>query len=235
MNLNGGFPILYADPPWEYDNPQDHDPARGGTPYPQLSIRDICSLRPLIDKVVAKDCSLLLWATCPKLPEAMQVMAAWGFKFTTVPIVWVKLNPKGELIIPEKSVVLPTGLSDDGVLAMYKALSSLRLTPKDMLLKTGIKSGQGYWANGNVEMVLMGKRGRPKRYAKDVKQPIFSPVTEHSAKPEEARRRINRIYGDIPGLELFARPPKIKGWLKLGDEIDGLDIREALKNLGKGD
>jgi hypothetical protein len=43
------------------------------------------------------------------------------------------------------------------------------------------------------------------------------------------------VFGNVPGLELFARPPKIKGWLKLGIEMDGLDIREALMNLGKGD
>jgi len=226
MRLNGGFPILYADPPWEYDNPQNFDSARGGTPYPQLSVRDLCSLRPQLDRVIAKDCSLLLWATLPKLPEAMQVMAAWGFKFTCVPFVWVKLNPTGELWKPD------TKMNVSRAVAVPVESFAGTLGIKDIILKGGVRSGQGYWTNGNVELVLLGKRGRPKRYAKDVKQVVFAPVTEHSAKPEEVRTRINQAFGDIPGLELFARPPKVRGWLKLGFEMDGLDIREALKNLG---
>ena len=36
--------------------------------------------------------------------------------------------------------------------------------------------------------------------------------------------------GDVPRVELFAREP-YDGWVCLGDEIDGLDIREAIQNL----
>ena len=67
--------------------------------------------------------------------------------------------------------------------------------------------------------------GRPKRAARDVKQVILSHVERHSQKPEEARRRIEALMGDVPRIELFARasPP---GWDVWGNEVAS-DIRLA--------
>jgi len=208
VKLNNGFPILYVDVPMVYDNSQGHDPARGGTPYDTMSVRDLCSLRPLIDKVVVKDSVMLLWAQMPKIPEALQIMAAWGYKYTCCPFVWLKLQPTG----------------------------SMELQGKDVTLKKGIYSGLGSYSAGNIEVVLMGKRGRGcPRQCKNVKQVVIAPRGAHSAKPDEVRERIQRVWGSVPGLELFARPPiRQKNWLKLGLEIDGLDIREALQQLAAG-
>lgn len=52
----------------------------------------------------------------------------------------------------------------------------------------------------------------------------------HSKKPDEVRRRIKQLMGDVPRAELFARQ-QYDGWVCLGDEIDGLDIREAIKQV----
>lgn len=212
MNLNGGFPVILADPPWPYSNAQNNDASRGGTPYKQMGMERLCNMAPLIDKVAHKDCLLFLWATMPKLPEALQLMEAWKFKFVSVPFVWLKLNPTGEVVTYEN---------------------------KDVLLKGGIYSGMGYWTNTNVEVVLLGKRGKPKRDARNVKQVVFAPDAEvivaprgqHSAKPEEVRKRIEALTGNVPGLELFARGGKVKGWLKLGYEISGRDIYEDLGDI----
>ena len=38
------------------------------------------------------------------------------------------------------------------------------------------------------------------------------------------------MCGELPRIELFARD-KVKGWDSLGDEIDGKDIREALREV----
>ena len=53
---------------------------------------------------------------------------------------------------------------------------------------------------------------------------------EHSKKPAEIRERIVELCGELPRIELFARD-KVKGWDSLGDEIDGKDIREALREV----
>lgn len=226
MRLNGGFPKLLVDPPWQYDNDQDHDPARGGTPYKQMSIQDLCAMRPLIDKVVGKDCTMLLWGTRPKQEQAFQLLDAWGFPFVTQVFTWVKLNKNGELLQPDSRWNVGRDAAPPGE-GFVGSLNS-----KDVVIKGGVRSGQGYWTNGQTEFVLMGKRGHPKRYAKDVKEVIFAPIGDiHSSKPEEVRERIDRVWGPIPGLELFARPPKVKGWLKLGYEVDGMDIRDSLAKL----
>ncbi len=53
--------------------------------------------------------------------------------------------------------------------------------------------------------------------AKDAHQIIIAPVGEHSAKPEEARHRIERLFPG-PYLELYGRKP-VPGWTVWGNEI----------------
>ena len=55
------------------------------------------------------------------------------------------------------------------------------------------------------------------RLAADVHQMVFAPVGEHSAKPEEVRRRIDRLFAG-PYLELYGRNP-VPGWTVWGNEI----------------
>jgi N6-adenosine-specific RNA methylase IME4 len=62
------YKIIYADPPWEYNDPKGNDPAMGGITYPTMSNGDICSL-PVKD-IADNDCGLFMWATVPKLKEA---------------------------------------------------------------------------------------------------------------------------------------------------------------------
>lgn len=96
------YQIIYADPPWRFKNWSANELAirgekwarrHGRSPYPVMDLADICAL-PVAD-LTAKDCILFLWATYPKLPEALQVMAAWGFTYKTVAFTWVKNNPSG--------------------------------------------------------------------------------------------------------------------------------------------
>lgn len=43
-----------------------------------------------ISGLADKDCVLFMWATSPLLPEALEVMKAWGFKYKTVAFCWNK-------------------------------------------------------------------------------------------------------------------------------------------------
>lgn len=47
----------------------------------------------------------------------------------------------------------------------------------------------------------------------------FSPVEEHSKKPDITREKIIELAGDLPRAELFARQ-KIPGWDAWGNEVD---------------
>ena len=72
-----------------------------------------------------------------------------------------------------------------------------------------IFTGMGYWTRANAEICLLATRGHPKRAARDVKQVILSHVEEHSKKPDEARRRIEALMGDVPRMSCSPgrRPP----------------------------
>ena len=46
--------------------------------------------------VTDKDCVLFMWAVSPLLPEAFEVIKAWGFKYKTIAFVWSKKHKSGE-------------------------------------------------------------------------------------------------------------------------------------------
>lgn len=77
--------------------------------------------------------------------------------------------------------------------------------------------GNGYWTRANPEQCLLATRGSPKRLSKSVRRLIMAPVGLHSAKPQEAYGRIERLVAG-PYLEMFARYAQ-PGWAQWGDEI----------------
>ncbi len=83
---------------------------------------------------------------------------------------------------------------------------------------SGIFWGMGYWTRANAEICLLATKGNPKRRARNIHQVIISRVEEHSKKPDEARRRIEALLGDVPRIELFARRPA-SGWDVWGNEV----------------
>lgn len=90
--------------------------------------------------------------------------------------------------------------------------------------------GLGFWTRANPEICLTATKGNPKRVSKAVHSVIEAPVERHSKKPDIVRDKIVELMGDLPRTELFARQ-KYDGWVCLGNEIDGLDIREAIKQV----
>lgn len=78
--------------------------------------------------------------------------------------------------------------------------------------------GMGRWTRANAEVCLLATKGNPKRMSAAVHSVIDSRIQQHSQKPDEVRKRIVALMGDIPRIELFARQ-KIKGWDSWGNEI----------------
>jgi len=186
------YNIIYADPPWKYDNERDNNPAQGGMTYNTMHVEDIMKLP--VQQLADKNCALFMWATMPKLIEAFRVIDAWGFRYTTCAFTWVKLNKNAHM------------LQD-------------RINETDSItIRGGFYSGLGHWTNGNAELCLFAKKGSPKRNKKNVKQLVFSPLGRHSAKPPEVRDRIIQLMGDVPRIELFARNV-VEGWDAWGNEI----------------
>lgn len=78
----------------------------------------------------------------------------------------------------------------------------------------------GRWTMGNIELCVLGVRGKPNKWRKNksIRQLVKAERTMHSKKPDEVRKRIVELLGDIPRIELFARQ-KIDGWDAWGDEV----------------
>jgi len=77
--------------------------------------------------------------------------------------------------------------------------------------------GIGYYAKSNLEVCLMGIRGKMKPVSNYVSSVVISPREEHSKKPSVVRDRIVELFGDIPRIELFARD-SAEGWDSWGLE-----------------
>ena len=72
------YQIILADPPWRYNFCKDNAD-KIEQHYPTMDLEKIKSLNiPIDDNAV-----LYLWATAPKLIEALEVMKAWGFTYKT--------------------------------------------------------------------------------------------------------------------------------------------------------
>lgn len=104
----------------------------------------------------------------------------------------------------------------------------------------GIFFGIGSYTASNTEDVWLLSNGTPKRKAKDVSQVVptlikqdamVASMADHSAKPEEMQDRIERLLSG-PYLEIFARRRR-HGWTCIGNELDGLDVRDSLTRLAK--
>jgi len=85
----GVYNVIYADPPWEYDNTGVHGAANHH--YPTMPLDDICNLLDDQQIKVADNAVLFLWATNPFLQDAFFVVNAWGFEYKTN-MVWVKTD-----------------------------------------------------------------------------------------------------------------------------------------------
>lgn len=78
------YEVIYADPPWQYRHVRTKSRAIENQ-YPTMNLADICA----INVPRAEDAVLYMWATAPKLDEAMAVMRAWRFDYRTC-MVWDK-------------------------------------------------------------------------------------------------------------------------------------------------
>ena len=85
------YRVIYADPPWLYDKGKELSDSYGDVSkhYPPMELEDICNLP--VSELCEDSCVLFLWATAPKLPEALEVMKAWGFDYKTN-IIWDKVG-----------------------------------------------------------------------------------------------------------------------------------------------
>ena len=86
------------------------------------------------------------------------------------------------------------------------------------------------WTMKSSEVCLMGTKGAMTKYKKvnNIESLVIAERTKHSKKPEEVRRRIELLFGDLPRLEMFARIAT-DGWDVFGNEAPN-SIEIGVKN-----
>lgn len=111
----------------------------------------------------------------------------------------------------------------------YEVMRAWGFTPKTVgfyWVKTNMKSpgfftGLGYYTRANCEQVILGTRGKGlTRIDKGVPRLVVAPRGRHSEKPEEVAARIERLFGKVKCLEMFARRQR-SGWDVFGNQVKG--------------
>lgn len=91
---SGRCRVIYADPPWQYSDSRaglaNYSATAAEDHYPTMPTDEICEIP--VREWTEDDAVLFCWATFPMLPDALQVVKAWGFKYKTA-FVWSKGRP----------------------------------------------------------------------------------------------------------------------------------------------
>lgn len=214
------YEIILADPPWLYNDARTHASAgMARSAYPCLSVDELGAIP--VPSIAATRSALFLWATFPKLPEALEVMGRWGFTYCTAAFTWVKTYPGRGIEThtrcdegDEGAVYVRDPDDDNPYSADWIKPAATYYSESDLV------AGLGHYTRANQEIVLLGRRGKPfPRLDRTVRQVVLAPRGRHSAKPREVHDRIVRLFGDRPRIELFARPPVPDGWACWGLEV----------------
>lgn len=84
------YGIIYADPPWSYDDKLD----KGRRLKYNVEDDEWIAALPVYE-IADANCILFIWVTFPKLREALAVIECWGFTYKTVGFTWVKTIERG--------------------------------------------------------------------------------------------------------------------------------------------
>lgn len=186
-----GYSVIYADPPWSFVTRTEA--GQGRSPSQHYATRSLDEIKadPVAD-LAAEDCHLFLWTTGPMVAAGMHVDVIRAWGFKPSSLAFVWVKTN--------------------------APDSIRYSESwdDVLF-----AGAGFTTRQNAELVVLARRGAPKRAATDVRQIVVTRRWEHSRKPAEVRRRIERYTGTT-GVELYSRASG-PGWDIFGNEVGKFD------------
>ncbi|WP_413990554.1 MT-A70 family methyltransferase [Labrys okinawensis] len=108
------------------------------------------------------------------------------------------------------------------LLQALKVMAAWGFAYKSHIIWDKQRPGTGYWARNQHELLLIGTRGHmPAPAPGEQPASILSvPRGEHSAKPAEVRKLIERMFPNVPKVELNRRGSPIPGWDAWGNEFD---------------
>ena len=191
------YKLIYADPPWQFSNKNTGGSMKSGAEA-QYPTMTLEQLKSLdIPSICDDDCVLVMWWVSSQPKEAIELAESWGFTIKSMNgFVWNKLTAQHNPFF-----------------------------------------GMGFYSRAGSESALIAIRGKPDIKDHGVRAVLAEdftdmklvgsyPVGAHSAKPVEFRERCERLVGDVPKLEMFARY-EVNGWEVFGNQApDSISIRE---------
>lgn len=195
--MSGPYSIIYMDAPLRFEV-RDRKTGLGKSPdahYDTMTDEDFLAL-PVPDWA-AKHAHLVAWMYDPKIPVMMKAAEQWGFRYCTVLFRWLKTTYDNRDQIP------------------------LFVAPETLNFGTGYHTRGG----GCEECWLFKKGDGLPVLRHDIRKEFYSPIREHSRKPDEVPGWLVDLYGDHPRLEMFARTQR-PGWDVFGDETTKFQAAE---------
>lgn len=192
------YGAIHIDPPWQFKTYSDKGQARSAdSHYPTLDIEEMERLP--MQRLMAEDCAVFMWAIWSMLPEALDLGKAWGLTYKTLAFDWLKRTTTGEHW--HMGMGYWTRANSEPCLLFTRGKPKRKSKGVRQLL-----------VEDNQPMLM---------------PPMVTRVTAHSAKPYETYKRIEHLV-DGAYLNVFARHTQV-GWDAIGNAIDGRDIRDVLK------
>lgn len=221
--------IIYADPPWSYQQNVGNGVLKrknGSFIYPSMSIRELKELGTEVERITKDDAALFMWATMPLIAEALDLIKAWGFKYKTCFVNWVKTTKDGKK--PAFGVGYYTRSNAELCLVAVKGkiASYKRLLPDEAERGASKMSSIVHEDSPNENLNFLA-------LLEDSPTPVvMTPRREHSRKPEIVREMITTLLGDLPRVEFFARETA-PGWTSMGNDINHFEHSEEQQNLAE--
>ena len=98
-NTNKKYNIIYADPPWKYNDKMKMKGVHGDLTgaesfYNTMNLEDIKKIP--IKNITNENAMLFIWATMPFLKDCFEVIESWGFTYKTCGFCWIKKTKNGK-------------------------------------------------------------------------------------------------------------------------------------------
>lgn len=202
------FDLIVADPPWNFAT---WSPAGDGKAVPYQTLGQHPMMAWDVGAIASPRAALAMWVTRTHLKVAFELAESWGFPhFSSMWFTWAKR----------------LGSDDQRRETAVRSLHGCTCNPCirkqiDHAVEDWWAMGTGMTTRANAEFVLgfwRSANDRLPRLDAGVLDLIVAPRQEHSRKPEEMQDRLERLFGDVPRAELFARR-KRNGWACWGNQI----------------
>lgn len=227
------YNVVVSDPPWFFffDRLKMSKTNRGAEDqYNVINDQDIINLD--VKNIVEDNAFLVMWVPGSKLDVGIECCKKWGFK----PIqtwVWVKTK-KDPLKFLYSNIVK--------ILKNKKSMKEkIKLIKNEVVqfdLNNCLNFFMGHSFRQTHEIAIVGARGRYTKILKDKSQRsvfIGPAIDKHSEKPEELQDKLDKMFGNVNKLEMFARRDR-PGWTCIGDQCQstyGEDIKDSLERIRK--